>query len=127
MSSRSINFNTERLKKVLKEHGMNPTDASLKMHRSCNTLTSAMKKGTISLSVLEQLEFIGISEEEIKSIKDLNYYKKDEKEETSSNTVQIINVSEQEMKEYMIYLKTIQELMYANNSILKQILEILNE
>lgn len=130
MSSRSINFNTERLKKVLKEHGMNPTDASLKMHRSCNTLTSAMKKGTISLSVLEQLEFIGISEEEIESIKsvhDISVYKRDEKEETSSNTVSITNVSEQEMKDFMVYMKTIQELLYINNQLLKQILENWNK
>lgn len=122
-----MEINAERLKEVLKSHDMTPYSASIRIGSSPSTLKSVIRLGRISSTTLSRLPLIGISEEEIKSIKDLNYYKKDEKEETSSNTVQIINVSEQEMKEYMIYLKTIQELMYANNSILKQILEILNE
>lgn len=122
-----MEINAERLKEVLKSHDMTPYSASIRIGSSPSTLKSVIRLGRISSTTLSRLPLIGITEEEIKSIKDLNYYKKDEKEETSSNTVQIINVSEQEMKEYMIYLKTIQELMYANNSILKQILDILNE
>lgn len=122
-----MEINAERLKEVLKSHDMTPYSASIRIGSSPSTLKSVIRLGRISSTTLSRLPLIGITEEEIKSIKDLNYYKKDEKEETSSNTVSIINVSEQEMKEYMIYLKTIQELMYANNSILKQILDILNE
>lgn len=122
-----MEINAERFNEVLNSHGMTPYSASIRIGSSPSTLSTSIRLGRISSTTLSRLPLIGITEEEIKSIKDLNYYKKDEKEETSSNTVQIINVSEQEMKEYMIYLKTIQELMYANNSILKQILEILNE
>lgn len=122
-----MEINAKRFNEVLNSHGMTPYSASIRIGSSPSTLSTSIRLGRISSTTLSRLPLIGITEEEIKSIKDLNYYKKDEKEETSSNTVQIINVSEQEMKEYMIYLKTIQELMYANNSILKQILEILNE
>lgn len=122
-----MEINAERFNEVLNSHGMTPYSASIRIGSSPSTLSTSIRLGRISSTTLSRLPLIGITEEEIKSIKDLNYYKKDVKEETSSNTVQIINVSEQEMKEYMIYLKTIQELMYANNSILKQILEILNE
>ena len=122
-----MEINVEMFNEVLNSHGMTPYSASIRIGSSPSTLKNAIRLGRISSTTLSRLPLIGISEEEIESIKDLNYYKKDEKEETSSNTVQIINVSEQEMKEYMIYLKTIQELMYANNSILKQILDIFNE
>lgn len=122
-----MEINAERFNEVLNSHGMTPRSASIRIGSSPSTLSNSIRLGRISSTTLSRLPLIGITEEEIKSIKDLNYYKKDEKEETSSNTVQIINVSEQEIKEYMIYLKTIQELMYANNSILKQILDILNE
>lgn len=122
-----MKINAERFNEVLNSHGMTPYSASIRIGSSPSTLKTAIRLGRISSTTLSRLPLIGITEEEIKFIKDLNYYKKDEKEETSSNTVSIINVSEQEMKEYMIYLKTIQELMYANNSILKQILDILNE
>ncbi len=122
-----MEINAERFNEVLNSHGMTPRSASIRIGSSPSTLSNSIRLGRISSTTLSRLHLIGITEEEIKSINDLNYYKKDEKEETSSNTVQIINVSEQEMKEYMIYLKTIQELMYANNSILKQILDILNE
>lgn len=122
-----MEINAERLKEVLKSHDMTPYSASIRIGCSPNTLSASIRSGRISSTTLSRLHLIGISDEEIKSIKDLNCYKKDEKEETSLNNVSIINVSEQLMKEYMIYLKTIQELMYANNSILKQILDILNE
>lgn len=122
-----MEINAEMLKEVLKSHDMTPHSASIRIGCSPSTLSTSTRLGRISSTTLSRLHLIGISDEEIKSIKDLNCYKKDEKEETSSNTVSIINVSEQEMKEYMIYLKTIQELMYANNSILKQILDIFNE
>lgn len=121
-----MEINSERLNEVLKSHDMTPYSASISIGSSPITLKTAIRLGRISSTTLSRLPIIGITEEEIKSIKDLNYYKKDEKEETSSNNVSIINVSEQVMKEYMIYLKIIQELMYANNSILKQILDILN-
>lgn len=118
-----MEINAERLKEVLKSHDMTPYSASIRIGSSPSTLKSVIRLGRISSTTLSRLPLIGITEEEIESIKDLNYYKKDEKEETSSNTVSITNVSEQEMKDFMVYMKTIQELLYINNQLLKQILE----
>ena len=118
-----MEINAERLNEVLKSHDMTPYSASIRIGSSPSTLKSVIRFGRISSTTLSRLPIIGITEEEIESIKDLNYYKKDEKEETSSNTVSITNVSEQEMKDFMVYMKTIQELLYINNQLLKQILE----
>ena len=118
-----MEINAERLKEVLKSHDMTQYSASIRIGSSPSTLKSVIRSGRISSTTLSRLPLIGITEEEIKSIKDLNYYKKDEKEETSSNTISITNVSEQEMKDFMVYMKTIQELLYINNQLLKQILE----
>lgn len=125
-----MEINAERFNEVLNSHGMTPYSASIRIGSSPSTLSTSIRLGRISSTTLSRLPLIGISEEEIESIKsvhDISVYKRDEKEETSSNTVSITNVSEQEMKDFMVYMKTIQELLYINNQLLKQILETWNK